>query len=335
MADFITRRKQEWDELAGLVRKGAGRWAGVRRMSPQELHRLDVLYRRAAVDLAQVSTRTRDPHLLQYLNNLVAAAHSIIYLPVRRSLTGRIWSFLFTDFACCVARNGRYHLLSLLLLLLGAFGGYQASMSDPAAAYALMPETETRQFGSGSEELLANLRHGRDKSGEEKTMFAGFLFSNNFRVGVLALALGFFAAVPTVLLIIYNGMIIGAFVAVHHASGIYTEMWAWILPHGITEMGAIVLCGGIGLALGRAVVCPGRYSRWQSLYLAGQEGFLTAMGAGVMLFIAALIESFLRQSHMSDPHRLWFAGISGLCWVAYFLRGYYIEWRKERGRAGV
>lgn len=329
MSDFIVRRKQEWAELDILVRK-AGRWAGMRRMTPEELHRLDELYRRAAIDYAQVCSRTRDPQLQQYLNRLVAAAHSVIYVPQRTPIGKRAAMFVIDGFARCVARNWKYHLLSFVLLLSGVLAGYESSRRDPAASYALMPEQEFRRLGAGKEQLEEWLRGGRDETSEKKVFFASFLFSNNLRVGMMSLAAGVLAAIPSVLLIVYNGMILGVFTAVHHANGIYGEYWAWILPHGVTELGGIILCGGMGLCLGRAVVCPGKYSRIQSLTQAGREAFRTVMGVAVMLFGAAFIESFIRQSHLTTHERFWFAGATALLWGGYFLWGFYRERRAQR-----
>src|SRR5690606_35857571 len=207
------------------------------------------------------------------------------------------------------------------LMLAGVLIGYYASSTDPAAAYALMPAGEFRQPGATKEQLLEVLRSGRDTSGGEKFYFSAFLFSHNLKVGLLSLATGALAGIPTVFLLFYNGMVLGAFTATHHGKGIYAEYWAWILPHGITELGAIVLCGGIGLMLGWAVVCPGVRSREESLVEAGREAARIACGVGIMLMMAAIIESFLRQSHLSTAGRIWWAGTTAALWIAYLAWG--------------
>ena len=111
------------------------------------------------------------------------------------------------------------------------------------------------------EQLLEVLRSGRTSGNGVKSFMASFLFTHNLHVGLISMGLGVLAAVPTVLLLLYNGMMLGAFVALHVQAGIELEMWAWILPHGITELSAITLCGGVGLMLGRAVVSPGLKTR--------------------------------------------------------------------------
>ena len=83
MSDFLTRNKPDWQELEALVARARKK---IGRMTPAELARLDVLYRRTTVHLAQVATRTQDVQLIEYLNHLTAAAHSVIYLPPAKSM---------------------------------------------------------------------------------------------------------------------------------------------------------------------------------------------------------------------------------------------------------
>jgi hypothetical protein len=132
---------------------------------------------------------------------------------------------------------------------------------------------------------------------------------------------GILAAVPTVLLMIFNGMLLGVFAAIHHEAGIRAEMWAWILPHGVTELSAIILCGGVGLMLGKAVVRPGELSRNESLLRAGREAALVCAGVAAMLVLAAVIESYVRQSHWSTGARLGFAAATAAFWAAYVAHG--------------
>lgn len=326
MSSFVARYKKDWEELERLVKRGR---KSVRRLSPQDRERLDTLYRRTTVHLSRVATLTHDQHLIAYLNGLTAAAHSLIYLPPTRGLfTGAIW-FLQEGFARAIARNWRCHLIAALLVIGGGLLGYFAAVSDPLMAHSLWPAGDTRQPGSDPEQLLAVLRGGRDEDRGGKFFFASVLFQHNLKVGLLALATGVLAAIPPIFLMLYNGMFMGVFVAIHHHAGIDTEMWAWLLPHGVTELGAIMLCGGVGLMLGQAVVRPGQFSRKRALVLAGREAVQIIIGVAGMLFAAAMIESYIRQSHLSTFERLLFASVSGLFWAMYIFHGFRCERRTK------
>jgi uncharacterized membrane protein SpoIIM required for sporulation len=322
MSSFISRNKPEWDELEALVAKAK---RSLNRMSPEELSRLDVLYRRTTVHLAQVATRTTDRGLIAYLNDVTAAAHSLIYLPPRKSAWQGAGRFVVEGFPRLVARRWPFHAASGLLLISGAMLGYFASMHDPLAAYALMMPGDVRSPGSTPEQLLEVLRHGRDTGAGEKFAFASMLFGHNLNVGIMSMALGVLGGVFTTILILYNGMMLGAFVAIHHRAGIHGELWAWILPHGITEILAIVLFGGIGLLFAQAVISPGLMSRAESLKRAGIEAGQMCLGAGAMLVFAAFVESYLRQSHLGTASRLAFAGGTALFWASFFVHGFLRE----------
>jgi len=318
MSDFITRHKPEWDELEALVKRAR---RSTRRMTAEELSRLDVLYRRTTVHLSQAATRTTDARLIRYLNGLTAAAHALIYLPPRRSAWAGASRFVVEGFPRLLARCWRFHAVSAVLLFGGGLLAYLVSVHDASAAYALLPPGDVRLPGSTREQLLEVLRSGREAGGGEKFIFASFLFNHNLKVGLLAMATGVLAAVPTTLLMLYNGMMLGAFAAVHHKAGIYAEFWAWILPHGVTELGAIVLCGGMGLRLGQAVVAPGLQSRTQSMKQAGIETAQTCLGVAAMLVLAAVIESYLRQSHLATGPRLAVAAATAVFWALVFIYG--------------
>ncbi|MCA8985353.1 MAG: stage II sporulation protein M [Planctomycetaceae bacterium] len=332
MSNFIGRYKKDWEELESLIRRGQ---KSVRRLTPEQRERLDVLYRRTTVHLARVSTLTQDQALITYLNGLTASAHSLLYLAPRGNIWGNAVHFVSEGFPRAIARQGRAHALSALLLLGGAMIGYLAASSDPLTMHALWPAGDTRQPGSTAEQLTAHLRAGREEGGGFKFFFASFLFQHNLKVALLAMATGVLASVPTVFLMILNGMLLGVFVAIHHQVGIQAELWAWLLPHGITEIGAIMLCGGVGLMLGQAVVHPGRQSRRAALLHAGRESIQICLGVAGMLFAAAIIESYVRQSHWSTNQRLLFAAATALFWAVYIAHGARREYLAGRALAGV
>jgi uncharacterized membrane protein SpoIIM required for sporulation len=91
----------------------------------------------------------------------------------------------------------------------------------------------------------------------------------------------------------------------------------WVSIHGITELGAIVLCGAGGLLIAEKALFPGRYSRVESLARVGGEAARIAIGAVLLFFLAAILEGGFRQLVASTPLRL-LIGISvAACWITY------------------
>lgn len=327
MGNLPTTHQQDVALLKSVIQGGPRRF---KKMSPAEVRQYDGAHRRVAILLSQVRTRLRDPDMVAFLNGLLARSHALMVGAGARSTAGGgFWNSLL-DPARVVARTYKFHLVAAALFFFGALMAFAAVMADPMAAYAIMPDDETRLPGAGREHLEKSLRYGRDQDQGDKLVFASFLVSNNTRVGLMCMASGAAAGVPTVFLTIYNGMILGAFTATHALVGIHGEYWAWILPHGVPEIWALVLMSGMGLRLGSAMIAPGRQTRRQALLVAGGEVVVVTVCAALMLVAAAIIESYVRQSHMSTLGRFWVV-IGGFGFLSlYFGAGAALERRDAR-----
>ncbi len=151
-------------------------------------------------------------------------------------------------------------------------------------------------------------------------LFASFLFTHNSQVGILSFFLGFLMGLPVFYLMFTNGQMLGALACLYHQHSLSLEFWGWILPHGVTELGALVLCGGAGLALGRAMVFPGRFSRLENLAMAGRQAGVVVLGAVIMLALAALLEGFFRQMVNDTGVRYSVAISTAILWTLFFTR---------------
>src|SRR3546814_2972788 len=68
----------------------------------------------------------------------------------------------------------------------------------------------------------------------------------------MAFALGFAFGVPTLLLEYYQGLSLGAMLAVFSGKGLGVDFGGWLFIHGTTELFAAVLAGAAGLRIGRS-----------------------------------------------------------------------------------
>ena len=58
------------------------------------------------------------------------------------------------------------------------------------------------------------------------------------------------SAVPTALLMLFNGCMLGAFFEVYWSQGLGFELGGWLCIHGMTELFAITLAGAAGMRIG-------------------------------------------------------------------------------------
>jgi uncharacterized membrane protein SpoIIM required for sporulation len=73
---------------------------------------------------------------------------------------------------------------------------------------------------------------------------------------------------------------------------------AWLMPHGVIEIPAILIAGQTGLVLANALIGWGKRERLaQRLRLIAPDLVTMIFGVGIMLVWAGLVEAFLSQYH--------------------------------------
>jgi len=315
--EFRRERQATWIELERLVAKAER--GGVRRLQAGQLARLPLLYHATLSSLSVARAISLDRNLLAYLESLCARAYFCVYAPKEHLIDVAI-GFFTRRFPEAVRRFKGHIALAALFLVTGAVtahvlvarnGDWFYSFVDPAYAQGRSPASST-------DDLRRVLYHTPDgATGGVLSRFTSFLFTHNARIGMLSFALGFAAGIPVYLLMFTNGLTLGAFSALYGSRGLGLEFWAWILPHGITELGAIVVCGGGGLVLAQSLVFPGRRTRLENLARRGREAGILLMGAVVMFFCAALLEGYFRQLVHAVPVRLGVAIATAALWGLY------------------
>ena len=149
-------------------------------------------------------------------------------------------------------------------------------------------------------------------------IFANVLFSHNTAVGLLCFGLGLAAGIPTLMLVVYQGLSLGAFVALHYDRGLTVDCLGWLSIHGTSELGALILLAAGGLVIADKILFPGRYSRIENLALHGRQAAQMAVGGILMLFVAGILEGGFRQFVQSTPLRFAVGLTIGALWIAYY-----------------
>jgi uncharacterized membrane protein SpoIIM required for sporulation len=314
---FRRGREEGWRELERLV--GRVEAEGLGTLSAHELGRLPLLYRACVSSLSVARAVSLDASLLAYLESLTVRAYLCVY-GAKRGAGETARHFLRRRFPRA-ARTFRVHILAAAAILaLGTVTGLGLTRGDPTRFYSLVPEEVAADHdpAASTEELRAGLRE-KQPAADRLAAFAMALFTHNAQVGMLSFALGFAAGVPVVLLLFYNGLMLGSMAALYADRGLALEFWAWVLPHGLTELLAIAVCGGGGLVLAESLVFPGRHGRLHSLARRGRQAGVLVAGAFVMFLLAGLIEGIFRQTVHATAPRATVAVATALFWTAYFV----------------
>ena len=308
---FVQARQADWKQLEQLVARSQ---RSASSLTLDEVKTLASLYRAATSDLALAQRDFPQHRVTFYLNQLVAQGHAVIYRSEPFSLN-RFWRFIREGFPRAYREAWPFILVASLLLLVPALMAAILTAWQPETAQWLLP--------ADAQHLIADIQRQdlwTDIAFDKRPYASSFIMQNNIQIAFLAFAGGVLAAVPTVLVLINNGLLLGAITGLTAHYGIGFDLWTFIIGHGVIELTVIGIAGGSGLILGWAIISPGLLSRRDSLTLAARKAVRLIIGCVPLLVLAGLIEGFLSPAEGIPWPVKWVVGIgSGVCLYSYLL----------------
>jgi len=291
---FVSEKREYWSELEKFLDRMETD-PGYR-MDMGQILRFHRLYQRTSADLAKLMNFSSQADIRRYLESLVSRAYGEIHETRHKDRDFSFFQWFFHTFPQTFRTHIHAFLLCLLVMLTGSLFGGAALILDPDAKDVLLPFSHLQI--SPSDRVAAEENEAEDRMKGAKAGFSSYLMTHNIRVSVFAMALGMTWGIGTIVLIFYNGVILGAVCADYMAAGESSFLLGWLLPHGSVEIPAILLAGQAGLVLAGALI-----GRNMSLNLKNRlrniSGDLLTLicGVGIMLIWAGFIEAFFSQYH--------------------------------------
>jgi uncharacterized membrane protein SpoIIM required for sporulation len=293
LAQFVATERPHWDALEGILKRFENN--PDLQLPLTEAQRFHYLYQRAAASLAKVSTFASEPDLIRYLEWLVSRAYAEIHESHERKKFNP-WRWFTRSFPQTFRRHWKAFQMSVALTLLGCLFGCVALLIDSEAKSVIMPFSHLT--GKPSERVAEEMKNKGDRMSGHKSGFAAQLMTHNTKVALLTMGLGISFGIGTIVLLFYNGVILGAVALDYIADGQLIFLLGWLLPHGVIEIPAILLGGQAGLVIAHALIGWGsRASQRERLRMAGPDIVTLIGGAAVFLVWAGIVESFFSQYH--------------------------------------
>jgi uncharacterized membrane protein SpoIIM required for sporulation/uncharacterized RDD family membrane protein YckC len=281
LSDFVTRRRPDWHRLEELLQR-----LRARQLDLAGLTTLDRLYRRAAADLAHAQAAFGRTDVARYLNQLCGRAYGSIYRgrPVSLSSLRRFYAHTFP---AAVQETLGYTLASAATLLLGVLLGVTTVALEPGGARRLIgPELlafiERRELWTD----VALATHAPSE-------LATGIFLNNLKVSFTAFATGITAGIGTSLLLLYNGLFLGAIGAACVQHGVGAALFGFIAAHGPVELSLISITGGAGLVIGHALIEPGERRRSTHVRARARLAVQLVLGCAPFIVAIGIVEGFV------------------------------------------
>jgi uncharacterized membrane protein SpoIIM required for sporulation len=291
---FIAGERPFWSELEKLIDRIEAEpdW----RMPLEQLQLFHQLYERTAAGLAKITTFSSEPETRRYLENLVARAYGEIHETREKQRRFFPVRWFFETLPQTFRRHVRAFYLSLAITIAGCVFGGAAIAFDPDAKPVLMPFSRLLQDPQKRVAKEESAKDDRLKGW--KTTFSAELMTHNIKVSIFTLALGMTWGFGTILMLFYNGVILGAVAVDYIHAGETKFLLGWLMPHGVIEIPAILIAGQAGLLLARALIGRGsRVSLRTRLREISPDIVTLIGGVGLMLVWAGFIEAFLSQYH--------------------------------------
>ena len=230
---FRAEREETWKELETILKSIERR--GIKSLSDTQIVALPRLYRSTLSSLSVARATSLDQGVILYLESLSARAYYILY-GSQVSLGKRITAFFLKDWPLAAKKLWKETAVSMALTILAAVLAFVLVTNNPDWFYTFVPDSlaSGRTPVASAETLRDTLYHDEGSSG--LGIFASYLFSHNSRVAIFCFALGFAFCIPTAILLIYNGFMLGSFIAIFSEKGLGYEVGGWLIIHGATEI---------------------------------------------------------------------------------------------------
>lgn len=316
-ARLAARQQGRWDEFQRLAERASR--AGLDSFAAAELPDFAARYRELAADLARARTYRADERTVTRLERLVAAGHNALYRD-ERSTWRRAAAVLLRECPGAILRARGYVLVACLAFMAPAAAGYALLRDRPTLGIELLPDAVLNRAAAGVERRAAGRRYV-DVAARDRPLMASGIITNNVRVAIACFAGGVFLGVGSLVLLGFNGLMIGATAGHFANAGLLSYLLEFIAGHGLLELFAIWVAGAAGFLLGRSVVAPGRLSRGDALVLSGRVAVRMVGGAALLLVVAGLIEGFVSAGTGGYAVRLAASAASLAVLALYLLNG--------------
>lgn len=239
-------------------------------------------------DLAYSRTHYPQSKVTRWINGIATGIYQSIYQNKKEKYS-RLISFWTTELPLVIKKHHRILLLSVVFFSLCIALGTISSAKDDEFVKAILGE----DYVSMTEENISKGDpFGVYRDQDKFTMFVRIAF-NNINISFKACLYGLLFGIGTIMILFYNGIMIGAFEYIFFAKGLGLKSVMVIWIHGTLEIWSIVIAGAAGFILGAGILFPGTYGRLQSFKNGVKDAIKILLSLIPFFLAAAFLESYV------------------------------------------
>ncbi len=317
---FIKQNRSDWDQLEELTTQLQ------KKKTYNIIEEFQHTYQKVARQLSYIQTYFPNEDVTNYLNELVAKAHNVLYQS-QQSSWKQAYHFFSSKFVGLLLEQWKAIVIAMLLFFFGGLASFIAVIENPAHLYGILPEAMTQSVEPAT--------LGENPQAVDAPVMSAEIMTNNIRVAILAFAGGITLGILTVYVLIYNGILIGALAGLFWNYSNSYAFWAYIVPHGIIELLAIFIAGGAGLLMGYKIFVPGNFSRGYQLKAQTVRSVQLLLGTIPLFVLAGIIEGFITPADISLEMKYAVAIITAVGLLAYMIAGHFLKQRRTLQQSSI
>lgn len=304
---FIAKNKVYWEELEALLNREA--------TDPDKLSELFV---KVSSDLSYARTYYPNRSVRLYLNNLTQRVFDSLRTKEDKFKLSHITDFFKHSLPQEIYNSRNALLTSFFVFAVAMCIGVISSKYHPDFVEHILGH----EYVQMTEENIAKGDPMAVYKDERKVDMLFGITTNNIRVALLTFVFGILGSIGSIIILLSNGIMVGAFQYYFVTKGLFWESFLTIWIHGTIEISAIIIAGGAGIVIGNGLLFPKTYHRSTSMQIAAMRALRIILGVIPLFVIAGILESFVtRQTELPTIVKVAIIGLSALLiitmWIAY------------------
>jgi uncharacterized membrane protein SpoIIM required for sporulation len=308
---FIRQHERSWNQFEAMLTERGKDFSPKAESFPR-------LLRCISADLNTARVNGFDPQIVERLNRLVLDGNQK-QNSVRNFSLYPVIKFLTVLFPASVRRHWKsFASCAFIFYGLNVFIMF-VCIDNEQFTNSILPRNiryQLEEMYNADKESVFYLKP-REVTGDAD-MFAYYIY-NNTSIAFQTFAGGILFGAGSLLILISNAVFLGAASGYIINMGYSETFFSFVAAHSAFELTGIVLSAQAGLLLGYSFFVTGGLSRSASLKKTGETVFPIIAGAAVLIFLAAIIESFWSSKHTIAPLYHYITGAAAaLLLVLYF-----------------
>jgi len=279
-SQFIEQNQKQWKELEVLLDRQI-----------RDADRLHTLFVKVSSDLSFARTFYPNRSVRLYLNNLTQRVLDSMRTTEEKFSFKKIQYFFTHILPYEIYRSRKAFLVSLSVFVVAVLIGIVSSAYNPEFPSIILGQD---YIDITNENINKGDPMAIYKDEDKTSMFLG-ITTNNIRVAFLAFVLGLLGSIGTIIVLLSNGIMVGAFQYFFYSKGLFLTSFLTIWIHGTIEISAIIIAGAAGIILGNGILFPDTYKRSTALQTSAMRALRILLGTVPLFLIAGLLESFVTR----------------------------------------